>query len=199
MTRLLFFLGLLTVLTASANAQTLQNPSFEDADTDGHSAANWRQWGDKLGRETAWAPTHSGTAMMGYHHWEVTSPENSGFYQDVPGVKAGQSFTFSIWVSSDKVTTGNTASQVELRLEGTLNGSQVTLASVSTDVKDLAANEWHQLNVTGTTTTDNLRVLVIVTPTGEVPRRGALKFDDATLVPAQAATSATPATNAPPH
>jgi hypothetical protein len=168
----------IAVATLKLPAQVLQNPSFEDAGATPDVAANWNRWGNWINRETDWSPTHSGTCLIGYHHWQVVDNQTSGIWQDVQNIKAGQRFTFSIWVYSDQ--TNSPASSIELRLEATVDGKQVTISSATTLVKDMPFNDWHQLTVTGTTPKDNLRVLFAVTPSAG-NRDGAIKFDDASL------------------
>src|SRR5271156_4055173 len=98
------FLLFIFVAMATLNlpAQVLLNPSFEDAGTSADLAANWNRWGNWINRETDWTPTHSGGCMIGYHHWQIVDDQTSGIWQDVQSVKAGQRFTFSVWVWSDQ-------------------------------------------------------------------------------------------------
>jgi hypothetical protein len=178
------FLPLVFIALTSLNlpAQTLLNPSFEDAGTTPDTAANWNRWGSWINRETEWNPPHSGSCLIGYHHWQIEDAQTSGIWQDVQGVKTGQRFTFSLWVWVDQAY--NPAATIELRLEATVDGKQVTVASTTTAGKDVPCNAWHQLSVTGTTPKDNLRVLIVATPCATTPRDGAVKFDDASLDPA---------------
>ena len=180
MKRILPYLTLLFLVT-SALAQTLENPSFEEAGASPDVAAHWSRWGDWMNRETAWSPTVSGKAMMGYHHWQIEKPANSGIWQDVTGVKAGSRFTFAIQAWLDKVESGS-VEKVELRMEVAHGSEQVQIASAEFTPKDIPSDgQWHKLSVTGTTPEANLRVLVVVTPAANAPRNGAAKFDDASL------------------
>ena len=160
-------------------ADLLQNPSFEEQGNASDLAAHWYRWGQWINREDGWNPTHSGKCMIGYHHWRIEDANDSGIWQDVAGVKTGQRYKFSVFAWFDK--TDAPARQVELRLEATRNGQQVTIESAKFLPKDFPAGQWHQLSVTGTTPEDNLRVLIVVTPSSAAPRGGAIKFDDASL------------------
>ena len=178
----LLILCVASVCTTTLHAENLlKNASFEDAGSSPDTAANWYRWGDWINRETAWNPTHSGQCLIGYHHWEITKPDNSGLWQDVTTVKAGQKFKFSIFASADVPQSGSPADKVELRLEAIRDGHEVMIQSVNTSVADLQKEAgWHELSVTGTTPENNIRVLVVVTPASG-SRGGSVKFDDANL------------------
>ncbi len=182
MKNLLFLLCMASACVTARAENLLKNESFEAAGSSEDTCANWNRWGDWINRETAWSPTHSGTCLIGYHHWQITSDQNSGIWQDVANVKAGQKFKFSVWVAADKPDAGaNSAQKVELRLETIRGGHEVMIESVSTPVSDLETDSvWHQLSVTGTTPDTNIRVLVVVTPAAN-SRGGAIKIDDADL------------------
>ncbi len=184
MKKLLFItLCFATSVIALKADNLLKNPSFETEGKSGDTAADWNRWGDWINRETGWTPTHSGKCLIGYHHWQITGAQNSGIWQDVPGVRAGQKFTFSIFVYADAPNKGdNAAEKIELRLEATRGGQQLQIQSVTVPVSDLPKDSaWHKVSVSGTTPEDNLRVLIVVTPAANGPRGGSIKFDDATL------------------
>jgi hypothetical protein len=166
-------------------AQLLKNGGFEDAETAqenpyGDLCANWGRWGEWMNRETAWVPTHSGNALMGYHHWEIMSNADSGFYQDIAEAPAGKKYTFSIFAFKDDKTN---AESVELRIEK-LSGGE-TLASRVYTIDEVDTGGWGQLTVSGVNTTDGIRVTVVVKPKQGDGRDGALKFDDATVTVAE--------------
>lgn len=173
--------------SAAAGAPTslLTNGSFEQAGDQPDLAAGWNRWGDWMNREAGWKPTHSGTAEIGYHHWQITSASTSGLWQDA-SVEPGKRYTFSIYAQHDRVEANqHDASTVELRLESTTPGGQVTVNSRNFDVSKLASgSDWTRLSISGTAASDNLRVLVVITPAEEGPRGGSIKLDDATLTPA---------------
>lgn len=180
----LFLVFCLAATGVTAHAQNLlKNPSYEDVGSSADIAANWNRWGNWINREDSWSPTHGGKCLIGYHHWQIEDKENSGMWQDVTNVKAGQKFKFSVFVSADTPDKGNnSAEKVELRLETIRNGKEVTIESVTTPVADLQKSTgWHELSVTGTTPDNNIRVLVVVTPAANTPRGGAVKIDDAKL------------------
>ncbi len=185
MKRTFFTLLFLASAGVTAHAQNLlKNPSYEDAGQSGDTAANWNRWGQWINREDSWSPTHSGKCLVGYHHWQIEKADNSGLWQDVTtGIKAGQKFKFSVFVSTDKPDNGvNSADKVELRLETIRNGKEVQIESVTTPVAELErASGWHELTITGTTPDNNIRVLVVVNPAAGEPRGGAVKIDDAKL------------------
>ncbi len=161
----------------------LVNPSFEDPGEGSDRAAGWGRWGDWFNREEAWTPVHSGHCILGYHHWEIPSPKESGVYQDVVGAVKGASYTFGIYVSVDKAKNPTRdAVSIELRLESAVDGHQQTVASKLYKVADLPGEDWQKLTVSGSPGSDTLRVLVVVTPSPiDGTRGGALRFDDAFL------------------
>jgi hypothetical protein len=171
----------------SAAAPKLVNPSFEDAGDASDRAAGWNRWGEWLNREEGWTPVRSGHCILGYHHWEIPSANDSGAYQDVTGTVKGTPYTFGIYASADKAKDASkNAVGIELRLESTVDGHQVTIASKLYKVAELPPDAWQKLTVTGAPTNDTFRVLVIVTPSPENNTRGgALRFDDAFLELAQ--------------
>ena len=185
MNKLLLILCLASVGPTAHAQNLLKNPSYEEAGTSNDTAASWSRWGDWMNREDGWTPTHGGKCLVGYHHWEITSDQNSGLWQDVTTVKAGQKFKFSVFVAADAPAGGvSGAEKVELRLEAIRNGHEVLIESVTTPVADLQKSPgWHELSVKGTTPENNIRVLVVVTPASGTPRGGAVKIDDADLEP----------------
>jgi hypothetical protein len=136
-----------------------------------------------MNREAGWTPTHSGTAEIGYHHWQIESAGTSGLWQDV-SVEAGKRYAFSIYAQQDIPDSAHhSADKIELRLESTTPAGQVTVNSKNFDVSKLASGkDWTRLMVEGTAETDKLRVLVVITPAADGPRGGAIKMDDAALV-----------------
>jgi hypothetical protein len=138
-----------------------------------------------MNREAAWLPTHSGSAEIGYHHWQINSEDTSGWWQNV-SVETAKRYTFSIYAQRDIPTHGQTeARTLELRIESTTDLGQLTLNSQTFDVSKLATGkEWTPLSVSGTANTSQLRVLVVITPAPDGPRGGAVKLDDAALVDA---------------
>ncbi len=182
-TACLLFLGLAS-LCGTVHAQNLlKNASYEDVGPSPDTAANWYRWGDWVNREESWSPTHGGTCLIGYHHWQITSDANSGLWQDVTTVKAGQKFKFSVFVAADAPDNGaEPAASVELRLEAIRGGKELQIESAKTNVSDLIKSAgWHELSVSGTTPENNVRVLVVVTPAPGGKRGGAIKIDDAKL------------------
>jgi hypothetical protein len=170
-------------LAAFAYGADLKNASFEDAGDSPDIAQYWNRWGQWINRETGWTPTHSGACLLGYHHWQIEDTNNSGVWQDVDGVKAGQRFKFSVFVAVDKGGPGTApVKEIELRLECAHGGTQLSIQSAKYAPADIPTDgNWHQLSVTGTTPENNLRVLLVVTPADNAPRGGSVKFDDASL------------------
>jgi len=168
-------------LASAAVAQTLRNASFEDKSEADDRALGWERWGHWMNRECGWTPVKDGTCIIGYHHWEIESGDNSGLYQDVSGAKAGARYTFTIQANVDPAKEGlQSPVAVELRLESTINGEQVTLQSASYQLNEIATgDQWSPLTVSGTAASDSLRVLVVVYPAQQGPRGGAVKFDAA--------------------
>jgi hypothetical protein len=164
----------------------LANGSFEEQGNQSDLAANWKRWGPWMNREAAWQPTHSGSAEIGYHHWQITSPDTSGWWQDV-GVAPGKHYTFSIYAQRDIPAPEQTeARTLELRMESVTGDGEVTLNSQTFDISKLATgNEWTRLSVSGTADGPRLRALLVISPAADGPRGGAVKLDDATLVDTQ--------------
>jgi hypothetical protein len=173
---------LLLALACTASAQTLRNASFEEPAHEEDRAYGWERWGHWLNRECAWSPVRDGTCIIGYHHWRIEAAETSGLYQDVP-VRLGARYAFSVQASLDPAQPGSLDPEaVEVRLETTLEGQQVTVQSRTFKARDLARGEaWSALKVTGVAPNETLRVLLIVHPAAGGPRGGALRFDAARL------------------
>jgi hypothetical protein len=72
---------------------------------------------------------------------------------------------------------------VELRLEYSKNGWQEILAQKRVPLKDFPTDEaWHAIEVEGVACTDVVRAVLSITPSlDEIPRAGAVKFDDAKI------------------
>jgi hypothetical protein len=127
-----------------------------------------------MNRETAWAPTHSGVGMIGYHHWQIESSDDSGLYQDLPDLPAGQNLTFTVFAYKDRDTN---ATFVEMRLEK-LGGFEI-LATQTYSMEHLKTAEWTSLSVSGRNPGPGARIVIVVRPSTIAPRKGAIKFDDA--------------------
>ena len=166
----------------------LQNPSFETAGDAADRAQHWDRWGDWLNREQDWKPQRDGRCVLGYHHWQIDSADDSGVFQDVTSIKPGTRCTFSVDANRDMPAEGKQGPvAVEVRIESRLCDRLLTVASQTYQAKDLATSDgWSRLQVTGTVPADNARVLIIVTPSRETPRDAALKFDLARLCVRQA-------------
>ena len=168
---------------AEAPANLLQNGSFEtvqDGTTD--QAASWFRWGQWINREDSWSPVKDGKCVIGYHHWQVESADDSGMWQDVD-VAAGKQYEFTIYANRDDAADKHLADTVEVRLEAVYPDHTVAINSVTAKVSDLATGqEWSKLTVKGTAANAKLRVLIRVSPDKAGPRGGAVKFDDATLI-----------------
>ena len=178
---------LVIVLAATVSfpafAQVLRNPSFESAGASTDRAAGWERWGDWINREEGWKPTHTGTCLLGYHHWQIPAAKDSGVYQDITGAKKDTMYEFGIFANLDKAKPGTLdALTIELRLETVVGDKQQTLASKVYRVADLKPDQWEKLTVRGQSPNETLRVLVIVTPSADDSTRGgAIRFDDAFL------------------
>jgi hypothetical protein len=171
------------VAAGSVGAEILENPSFEIQGAQSDRAAGWDRWGDWMNRETGWTPTRDGSCLMSYHHWQIKGENNSGLYQDLKGIQPGKMYTFSIYANVDPAKQGEEmADSVEVRLETTLYGEQSTVASRKYRVKDLADGQnWSLIRLRTRVPNDVLRVVIVVTPSKNGSRGGAIKFDDAQL------------------
>ncbi len=174
--------------TVQCGPNCLTNGSFEDvADSAADQARGWSRWGDWINRETGWEPTRDGTCLIGYHHWQIPSADNSGMYQDVSGLMPGRCYEFRVYASRDVCRPGRHGAQdVELRLESFGPAGLLRCASRSYPVQDLASDgHWSRLSVSAIAPSGELRVLIIVNPSREEPRGAAVKFDAAVLAEMQ--------------
>lgn len=163
----------------------LKNPSFEEVGEAPDRAAYWNRWGDWMNREDSWTPTRSGKAMIGYHHWQIAGKDNSGLWQDAPA-KKGQRYTFSIYVTRDEQKDAKAPREVEIALEATVDGGQMTIVTKKVPGSEIAiAPQWSKLQVTGMAAGETIRALVRITPSEEGPRGGSIKMDDAEVVVAR--------------
>ena len=175
---------LLMMAAVSAQAQ-LVNTSFETQGAQSDVAEGWSRWGDWMNRESVWTPVKDGVCIIGYHHWQIEKGDNSGLYQDTK-VEPGKNYTFSIYANADKAADSKNAETVELRIEATVDGVQATVASKTYNLSDIAAgNDWSKLQVSGVAPNDKMRVLVVINPSKEGPRGGAVKLDVAELTAGQ--------------
>lgn len=170
------------VFAAVAARGELANKSFEEPAKAGHSAclepAGWVVTGPWMRRETGWRPRHWGPAMMGYHHWRVADRKASGFRQDVTEIPSGAACEFTIHVSRDG--DGEDVRQVEIRLEPLGGGKP--LAAQAIQPRTLKPDEWVVMKAAGKNgPRPGIRVVVEVTPSDRLPRKGAIRFDDASL------------------
>ena len=175
--------GLLLLGCVSSGAEAIKNSSFEDPVDSGlgynwgsDRAVHWERWGGWFNRETTWTPVLDGQCMMAYHHWRIQGEETSGIYQDIGDVPSGKPYTFTVQVMKDK---GANAEYVEIRLESYLGGQ--TLASKVFRMADMKGGKWVPLSVTGLPQSQGIRVLVITKPGRAGQRKGAIKFDEASL------------------
>ena len=178
---------ILCAWAATATAQGLRNPSFEDPENPddilSDRAAAWGRWGHWINRETSWSPTRSGDCLLGYHHFRIETPDTSGVYQDVPDIPEGTSCTFTVHACKDA---GTDFESIEVRLEPFDGGA--TLASASFDRNAFRPGTWAPLFVSATNPTRGVRALIVITPRKDGKREGAVKFDDAELLTRHAGT-----------
>ena len=177
----------LSVATAALHAQStsaplLTNGSFEQQGDGPDQAAGWSRWGDWINREDGWSPTHSGKCLIGYHHWQITKADSSGLWQDVK-VEPGKRYTFSVYATHDTADKpAHDADTVELRLEAVGTGDPVLITTENFPVAKLdTGKSWGKLSITGKATTGTLRVLLVINPSADANRGGAVKLDDAAL------------------
>jgi hypothetical protein len=189
--RLIVRTGLKTLLLACISSLScpalaadnlLRNPSFEQP-MDPTSwtcdmAADWIRWGHWMNRETRWVPTHSGDCLIGYRHWQITGTENSGLAQDVLKTEAGRIYDFQIYSFSDHDTNAET---ISLRLEALKAG--VALTTRVYKVESVPVGKWMPLTVSAKAPEGGMRVVILVEPRLKADRKGAIKFDDASLIP----------------
>lgn len=173
--------------TDIATDNLAQNPSFETvehAQTAPDRAKHWNRWGHWINRQEGWTPIRSDETILAYHHWRIESADNSGVWQDVTGLTPGQTYELEVFGNLDPGQAGGRApASVELRLETPRpDGTVLTLATRGYPAEDLATGEaWSRLTLSAEATDPTMRVLLIVYPSDDGPRDGALKFDDVSL------------------
>ena len=167
-----------------AGKSLLVNGSFEQVGPEGPDrAAHWNRWGNWMNYENSWSPTHDGKGLIGYHHWQIEGAGgSSGIWQDVK-VTAGQRYTFTLFAQHDPAEAPKLdAGTLELRLEAVAGNGTVTLNNQGFTVSKLATGkDWTRVAVSGTATTDTIRVLAVMNSSADANRGGAVKLDDATL------------------
>jgi endoglucanase len=153
----------------------LKNGSFEDTGSPPDMARSWTSEGDGLQRVAGIA--HSGKSVLVYQSGPDL-PKTSGIWQEVPATP-GRRYRFSVFVSRD----GNVPSQeIELRLEGILDGHQVVLNSSKIHAAEVASGDrWTLLTVDGTSLGSSIRASIHVTRGTASNNRLRIKFDDADL------------------
>ncbi|MDD2237932.1 MAG: carbohydrate binding domain-containing protein [Kiritimatiellae bacterium] len=183
----LLLIGSVLSLVIQAGAQTLQNPSFEQEGVGADQAESWERWGDWINRETEWTPVRDGSCMIGYHHWKIENSNSSGLYQDIENVTPGKEYTFKVYAMRDDPYNADECppSSIELRLESTVDGQQVTVGSKVykfNDISTTLSGTWTPLRVSAKPRNSTLRPVIIVEPCIEGKRGGTLKLDDAALI-----------------
>ena len=159
----------------------LKNGSFELPARNAGEAEHWITKGPGLTRQTDWTPTHSGTALMGYHHWEIKSSAATELSQEIE-VKTGERYRFTIFAMRDDPKGDQNTASVDLKMFGKSEGHVVTLNTAEIKSDEIAAGHyWTELTVEGTAMGDTMRVSIVITPAASGPRGGAIKFDDASL------------------
>ncbi|MDA1339804.1 MAG: carbohydrate binding domain-containing protein [Verrucomicrobia bacterium] len=164
----------------AASAQVLFNSSFDEAGATEEEPVAWVRWGEGFRRVTDWKPIHSGAGQLGYDHTAVSQGGNCGIWQDVVGVQAGKKYKISLYVMADKVGGANLPpTSLELRLEYADNGQQSLLESKMIPMITLPTDgTWQEISIEGTTPSDSLRFLMVMTPLDGENRGGKFKFDD---------------------
>ena len=183
MSRIFMCFGFLTVQLSHGSyaAPEIKNPSFEEPVEQGNwscdRAAGWDRRGAWFNRETTWSPVLQGECLMAYHHWQIKQDDPSELFQDITGIVTGKNFCFSIQVFKDK---GTNFEYVELRVEPAHGGTPISSAVYR--MPDLKSDRWTPLSVSVKSPTSSaLRVVISVKPGRSNQRKGALKFDEASI------------------
>ncbi len=163
-------------LPLDSGTNLLFNSSFESTLSNGQ-AAGWPSYGGNFERESGWTPVRDGQALLAYKHWQVTSNQPSGVYQDVTGLTPGQEYVFTVYSNRDQVMGGGTLpDQVELRIE-TIGSTNMRLESSFQGVPEIASgSRWSRSQLRFVATDTRHRVSIVVYP-GLGIRDGAIKFD----------------------
>lgn len=161
-------------------APEIRNPSFEEPVEEGNWScdrpAGWDRRGAWFNRETTWSPVLKGECLMAYHHWQIKQDDPSELFQDLSGITTGKNFCFSVQVFKDK---GTNFEYVELRIEPARGGAPISSAVYR--MPDLKSGKWTQLSVSTKPAVSDLRVVISVKPGRSNQRKGALKFDEASI------------------
>jgi hypothetical protein len=175
------FVTIATIAMGCLHAQEIQNASFEDAGPESREAGAWGTWGSGWERVhlSEWAPVLDGEWMLAYKHWEQKSNADSGIFQDASGIEQGKSYRFRVRMFSDVPEWGSLPKTVELRIESVIDGTPATVVSERFNPTAMPTEEWVDLEVSGVAPLDNLRALIVVTPSDQPG--GAIKFDLAEL------------------
>ena len=110
----------------------------------------------------------------------LAGERNCGIWQDVVGGQAGKKYKISLYVMADKVEGARLPpNTLELRLEHADNGQQSLLESKMIPMITLPTDgKWQEVSIEGTTPSDSLRFLMVMTPLDGENRGGKFKFDD---------------------
>jgi hypothetical protein len=142
----------------------LENSALEWTGSPDDPPPGWKHWDDPGGRDPAARPTNQ---------------VSTGVWREVTAIP-GERYAFSVWAKQKSPATHQPGS-VELRLENTVGDDQVTLNLSKYEVSKLAGDDWTPLTVCGTTISDKLRVLLILTSDRDALPTVALK--QGSLVP----------------
>lgn len=147
--------------------ETFQSPEHAAA----KSSVKWNSWGSiRLGENKRGDFTFTGVG-------------DSGVWQDV-AVKPGEAYRFSVAVTRDGAAAKDSGA-VELRLEATLAGKQVAIASREFDIDKLEDDGGASiLSIQGKSAIETLRLLIRVIPKAETGNNLSLRFDRASLISA---------------
>jgi endoglucanase len=160
--------------TGPRGRNLLRNPSFESPAAPTGFADEWNHWGDRIIRQDSPAAAHSSKFAI------TSSAGDGGAWQDVH-VEAGKQYAFSLFSHHDGASPPK-GQTILISLEASIEGKQVPLAERSYEIEQLeSAGGWSLLQVSARAVSDELRVLVRLTPASGASQ-SVVSFDDASLI-----------------
>jgi glucan 1,3-beta-glucosidase len=150
---------------STAIASLLANSSFEWNGSPDDPPSGWKRWDEPIDRDP---PAH-----------DRQNDASAGLSQDL-SVVPGRRYELSIWAKP--TSPANQTGTLELRLENTVEGGQVTLNLRKYAISELARGDaLARLSVSGTAISDKLRILLILS--SDAPDLPKVDFSQITLLP----------------
>ncbi len=161
----------------------LANASFEDAASDVAVARGWHRWGARLNRVVDDRSSRTGNCALAYDAGKHASRDNVGVWQDLHDIQPGEQLTLGVFAHRDSATEDSPGGgAIELRIESPGDDRVLAVTAQKFNARDIATgDDWSLLQVSGTSPSSQLRVLIIAHPGAAGAREATLEFDDAFL------------------